>query len=177
MPQCGLNSRPGHRIFIAMEADMRDRILVLAAIAAIWVAGGPFAVPQARAGDEAGLSITLTVSGIVGMGGELDVALFNNAKFWLDESNVPVEQKRLKIKSGTMRVTFEGLAASNYAVVVYHDANGNKELDTGFMGSPEEGHAFSGEGEYGFGPPSFEESSFTLFGSSTAVNVRMTYPE
>lgn len=138
----------------------------------------PLALGNAPArAQEGALTLNLTIAGIIGMGGELDVALYNNKKFWLDESNAPVQRRRLQIKSGTMKVQFEGLPSSNYAVMVYHDANGNKEFDTSFMGASEEGYAFSGEGEYGFGPPSFEDSSFTLFGSSSAVTVRMTYPD
>ena len=50
----------------------------------------------------------------------------------------------------------------DYAIAIFHDANGNKNLDTNILGIPKEQIAFSKGKMKMFGPPKFEECVFTL---------------
>jgi outer membrane protein len=55
----------------------------------------------------------------------------------------------------------EEVPAGEYAVVVYHDENGNKRLDKNFIGIPRESLGFS-NGYRPKGPPMYERARFTL---------------
>jgi uncharacterized protein (DUF2141 family) len=58
-----------------------------------------------------------------------------------------------------------------HAVKLYHDANGNGELDRNMLGLPSEGYGFSNNGGR-YGSPAFEEASFTIDGD-TRISVRL----
>ncbi len=55
----------------------------------------------------------------------------------------------------------EGVPAGEYALVVYHDENGNKRLDKNFIGIPREPLGFS-NGYRPKGPPTYERARFKL---------------
>ena len=61
--------------------------------------------------------------------------------------------------AGSVEFIFTGLPAGSYAVAVYHDENGNEELDTNLLGIPREGFAFSGDARGFAGPPSFDDAA------------------
>lgn len=81
---------------------------------------------------------------------------------------------RVEAVAGTMTVTFTGLAAGDYAVRLFHDANANGEMETNAFGIPLEGYGFSNRARAGFGPPSFDEMKVTVAGDTTTTAV-MTY--
>ena len=64
-----------------------------------------------------------------------------------------------------------------YAVMIYHDENGNGKLDKGLLGMPVEGYAFSNNAKPRLGPPSFEKMRIDVAaGGRTRAAVRMRYP-
>lgn len=62
---------------------------------------------------------------------------------------------------GAEPASFEGLAAGSYAVMAFHDVNGNGELDVNFMGIPREPLGFS-SGYWGKGSPVFSEAAVAV---------------
>jgi len=54
------------------------------------------------------------------------------------------------------------LPFGEYAVKVYHDENGNNELDTRIFGIPIERYGFSNNARGTFGPPEYEDVLFKL---------------
>lgn len=81
---------------------------------------------------------------------------------------------RVEAVAGSTTVTFTGLAAGDYAVRLFHDANANGEMETNAFGIPLEGYGFSNGARAGFGPPSFEEMKVTVAGD-TATTAVLTY--
>ena len=72
-----------------------------------------------------------------------------------------------------VRITFDDLPPGRYAIKLYHDANGNGELDTNMMGLPIEAYGFSGESAH-VGPPPFDVAAFdVVVGENNAVTVRL----
>lgn len=67
-----------------------------------------------------------------------------------------------KVEQGTTRIVLSDLPDDIYAISIFHDKNGNKEMDTNFFGIPKEPLGFSIGKLKTFGPPSFEECSFDL---------------
>ena len=80
--------------------------------------------------------------------GNLRVAVMDERKTLIAKRDVPAAP-------GTVGIRFEGLAPGDYAVKVFHDEDGDGEMDKNFMGLPKEGFAFSNRAKVRFGPPSF----------------------
>ncbi len=106
-------------------------------------------------------TLTIKAEGIRSSDGYIGVAVYNTEATFLKDG---------KTFSGTFEPTKEGktiitiadLPEGTYAVSIFHDKNGNKELDTNFIGIPKEPVAFSMAKMKTFGPPSFKACSFRL---------------
>ena len=64
-----------------------------------------------------------------------------------------------KAAPGARRFVFAGLPAGRFAIAVFHDGNGNGELDTDILGIPKEGYGFSRNTKGSFGPPRFADAA------------------
>src|SRR3546814_5617415 len=72
-------------------------------------------------------------------------------------------------------LVFKDLPPGRYAVLAYHDENGNGELDRRFGMIPTEGYGLSNNPKV-MGPPSFEDSAFEVpAGEPTRVTLEMRY--
>jgi len=67
----------------------------------------------------------------------------------------------------------QALPPGNYAIAVFHDANGNHRLDTIF-GIPREGFGFSRNPPLAMRAPTFDETVLRIAGQST-VRIRLRY--
>ena len=88
------------------------------------------------------------------------VALLYNSADAFGDLREPLQMKRISAGE-TDPVRFGGLAAGTYAVMVFHDENGNGELDQNFMGIPREPLGFS-QRYWAKGPPQFSGAAFTV---------------
>jgi len=61
-----------------------------------------------------------------------------------------------------MIINIDNIPSGNYAFAIFHDENSNMELDLNVLSIPKEGFAFSNNAMGLFGPPSWEQSSFSL---------------
>ena len=77
---------------------------------------------------------------------------------------------RLPVASGQVTTAFEGLAAGEYAIKVFHDVNENERLDIGWRG-PEEPYGFSNDATGFMGPPDFDDAKFEFDGSRLAIEI------
>ena len=97
------------------------------------------------------------------------VALYNTAEAW--NGGPPVASTKDSVTGETVRVIFANLEAGDYAVMLFHDANSNGELDSNMLGIPSEGYGFSNNVGR-FGKPDFEEAMFTVTGE-TAIEINL----
>lgn len=61
----------------------------------------------------------------------------------------------------------------DYAIAVYHDKNGNKEFDKGFLGIPKEHFGMSQNPKFGLSSPKYEETVFTVPASGKKIRIIM----
>jgi uncharacterized protein (DUF2141 family) len=80
----------------------------------------------------------------------------------LNESQVPVEQRKGVIQDLKYIVKIVNLPPGKYAIRYFHDENINGNLDTNKMGIPTEGYGFSNNAYGLFGPKPFKEWLFDL---------------
>lgn len=73
--------------------------------------------------------------------------------------------------------TFENLPFNTYAVAVYHDSNGDEQLNRGAFGIPSEGYGFSNDAPANLGPASYGDAAFLLVGRTTIIQITMRYSQ
>jgi uncharacterized protein (DUF2141 family) len=85
-------------------------------------------------------------------------------------------QHSAAIERGAADFRFEGLAAGAYAVVVFHDENGNGAIDHGLLG-PSEPLGFSGGFVLGLlsGRPDFERLKFDFKPPAQELDIRLRW--
>lgn len=114
---------------------------------------------------------------IVGMrssDGKVHCTLFNSEAFPDDDSKA-VKDLVVPIKDQSAECDFEGLAPGEYAIVIFHDENGNGDFDKNFLGIPKEGYAFSNNVKPKISKPTFGQSKFDYKGGEQTVTIEMIY--
>ncbi len=66
-------------------------------------------------------------------------------------------------------------APGRYAVVMFHDANGDGDINLGPLG-PKEGFGFSNNVRPFLAPPPLSSALFTVSGPETRLTIRLRYP-
>ena len=105
-------------------------------------------------------SVTIQISGIKTIKGNILIGLFNKAKGY---PNIGNEYKGIKIKVNkkSLTYTFVDVPPGEYAIGVVHDANKNGTMDYSFIGWPQEWYAVSGKPHH-LGRPTFKKAKFKL---------------
>ena len=121
-----------------------------------------------------GKSLTVSVSGIRSDAGVVHVVVYNDAQSFSEVSIAGIVTFATEnVQSGALDVTFTGLSAGTYALMLHHDENQNDELDVS-RGLPLEGWSFSNNvGAEDM--PTFEEASFVIENNSVHQSVTMLY--
>lgn len=122
----------------------------LAAAMAAAVAAGP---------ELATLEVEIT--GFKHAEGELAIALFDTAEGYETQTDA-VHRAYLPIQNNESQWVLEALPAGEYALIAYHDENGNREIDLRIFGMPKEPVAVSNDARGRFGPPRFDAAKFDV---------------
>ena len=75
----------------------------------------------------------------------------------------------------TTRACFNLPEAGTYAVVIYHDADGDSDFDRSAIGRPTEGFGFSNNPAMKPRAPKWEEIRFTVPQTASVQQVRIRY--
>ncbi|MEY3410892.1 MAG: hypothetical protein RL593_468, partial [Pseudomonadota bacterium] len=75
--------------------------------------------------------------------------------------------------AGTVTVVFSGLDAGSYAVLTYHDEDGNNQMNKRFGMIPTEGYGLSNNPKV-MGPPAFKDSEFQI-NQDLEINIQFNY--
>jgi len=117
-----------------------------------------FALPALAAAAD----LEIALQGLITDKGEVGIALFSSADgFPMDNAKaaarvwVPAQRENLQYR-------FEGLAPGTYAVAVSQDLNGNRKLDTNWVGMPKEPWAVTNNVRPALRPPRFEEAKVSV---------------
>ena len=80
-----------------------------------------------------------------------------------------------EIKNGKASYTIKDILSGTHAITILHDENGNKKMDTNFLGIPKEGYVVSNNVRRSLiGPPKYEEAKFSHSGNSS-LKIKMAY--
>ena len=100
--------------------------------------------------------------------GEMHLAIYDDAEvFENDDGEKGGAAKGIiqgvieDVETGSVTYTFE-LPDGTYAIGIFVDKNYNNKMDRNLFGVPKEQFGFSNNAKGNFGPPSFEDASFTV---------------
>lgn len=105
--------------------------------------------------------LSVNVTGVKSSDGNINVAVYDTSEGFLKFDKVYTSNSATAEK-GITQLIIADLADGEYALAVFHDKNGNNELDTNFIGIPKEPIGFSKAKMKMFGPPCFEECAFQV---------------
>lgn len=114
--------------------------------------------------------LTVQVNDLKSAEGSVMIAVFNSAADFMKK---PVASMQSAASLAGSAAVIKDLPAGEYAVVVYHDANGNGKLDKNLMGIPTEDYGFSNNAAGKFGPPSFDAAKITLSATGSTAKISL----
>jgi len=103
--------------------------------------------------------LKIIITGFENNIGDCRFAIDNSEEVYEREDTVWIG-KILPIENNQVIVMIDSLKYGEYAIKVFHDENKNGELDTDFLGIPDEDYGFSNDASGWFGPPSWENAMF-----------------
>ncbi|MCK0132227.1 DUF2141 domain-containing protein [Flavobacteriaceae bacterium F08102] len=106
--------------------------------------------------------LTVNVPNVTSDKGKMVYALYTSENFLAE----PGMASTSEIKDGTSSTVFKDVIPGTYAVIVYHDVNGNGKLDMNEYGMPMEDYSLSNNPR-SMGPPQFQNAKFTVEKSMT----------
>jgi uncharacterized protein (DUF2141 family) len=120
-------------------------------------------------------TLTVTMTGFRNENGVAQVTLFNGSDGFPDKPDRALMHGSSPIVDAESQITFEQVPFGTYGVGVIHDENGNERMDTNFLGKPREGYGASNDARGRFGPPSFEDASFTVGEDTVSIAIAIAY--
>lgn len=103
--------------------------------------------------------LEIKIIGFENNNGDCWFAIDNSEEVYESEDTVWIG-KILTIENKEVVVILDSLSYGEYAVKVFHDENRNGELDTDFLGIPDEDYGYSNDASAWFGPPSWDKAKF-----------------
>ncbi|WP_038001625.1 DUF2141 domain-containing protein [Thauera linaloolentis] len=113
--------------------------------------------------------LDVTLAGIQHARGSIRVGLYADPKTFRKEAQA-FAVRQVAAEAGTVRVSFEALPPGRYAIMAYHDEDGNGELNRRFGMFPTEGYGLSNNPVVS-GPPAFDDSAFELAAGTAAREI------
>lgn len=108
-------------------------------------------------------TVRLEITGLKDASGDIYIAVYDSDDAWLGDETVMQQKVAIgeALDGELLRYELQ-LPAGEYAFSIFYDANNNGELDTNFIGIPNEPIAISNNARPRFGPPSYEDAVFKL---------------
>lgn len=105
--------------------------------------------------------ISVAIHNVPSSQGKISVAVYNTTEGFL-KFDKAFKSDSIAAQKGVTHIVIKDLPEGEYALAIFHDANGNDKLDTNWLGIPKEKVAFSNAKMRTFGPPAFKDCAFKL---------------
>jgi uncharacterized protein (DUF2141 family) len=127
-------------------------------------------IPATFAGDPGTGELTLIIDGFENSNGAARVALADSRENF--RWGTPFKGYIFPIVNHRVVETLV-LPCGEYAVKVFHDENGNGELDKRILGIPAEAYGFSNDARGSMGPPEYEKAAFQLDSAGKKLTIHV----
>jgi uncharacterized protein (DUF2141 family) len=128
--------------------------------------------PAPGATQQEAVRLEVRVEGFRSARGQVALALFDDPDEFAARAN-PVRRAYLTIAAAEAHWIVESVPPGEYALLAYHDENGNGELDFRPLGIPKEPIAVSNGAGRLLGPPRFESAKFAVGGDTTHLTLQL----
>lgn len=105
--------------------------------------------------------LTINVTNIETLKGEIKIGVFNSSKNFLEEGSA-IKNYTIEIDENSEKIVIKDLPKGDYAISLCHDENSDNECNLNFLGIPKEGYGFSNNFVPKFSAPKFNDCKFTL---------------
>ena len=112
-------------------------------------------------------TITATVVNVLSDEGKVGFALYNKETFM----KKPIQAKDARIVDGKSTVVFKNIPAGEYAIICYHDKNGNDRMDFEANGMPLESYGASNN-VMNFEPPRYDDAKFLVSDKKVSLEIK-----
>jgi uncharacterized protein (DUF2141 family) len=120
--------------------------------------------------------LTAQIPGVRSAKGALGCSLFSTGEGFPGKSPIVGGASLVPARQGQMACDFPGLPAGDYAIVIFHDENGNGSLDENVFGAPTEGYGASNNKLHAASAPTWEESKVHLTdGQQQELTINLRY--
>jgi len=120
--------------------------------------------------DDTSETTTITVNvPVKSSEGSVIFGLFTEQNFM---KSAPVQGLESEIVDGKATVTFENVTPGTYAITLFHDKNGNKQMDFEPNGMPIEMYGVSNN-VMSMGPPMWSDAKFEVNGEPLTLEIIM----
>lgn len=118
-----------------------------------------------------GAELTVDVTGIEDIDGNLHVAVYDSAAA-MKKIELAYQRTIKQINATDSKLTFHDIEPGEYAVMIYQDMDGNGQLNKNLIGIPKEPFGLSNNPRL-MGPPKFKKLSFLIGEENTAISIEM----
>jgi uncharacterized protein (DUF2141 family) len=120
--------------------------------------------------------VVVKVSGLRNTKGKVGIGLWNTKDGFPKDSTKALHAVMVDVDqtAATATKTFK-VPRGEYAVALYHDENGNGQLDVNFLGMPTEGIGSSNNVRNKFSAPTFDQCRFEARNPEKVVPVKLEY--
>ncbi|MEM6294913.1 MAG: DUF2141 domain-containing protein [Myxococcota bacterium] len=159
-------------LLFAVSASCESSASADQSMAAGAAAANLVAAPASSEDADDGHVVTAKIRGLRNADGGVMAFLHGSEDTFPKKFNQAAHRARKRqLSGGSTSLQFRGVQPGTYAVVVFHDENGNGKMDKNFVGFPKEGIGASNVKK---GRPSWSTAKFTV-GQDMSVTVSMQY--
>jgi uncharacterized protein (DUF2141 family) len=156
-----------------VSITLRRVCAMTAGLAALAGAGAACAQGDVCHGAPTANRLLIQIEGVKSSQGQIAVSIYDSKAGFLKREMVNTYDPA---KVGVTTVCVSLPHPGEYAVVAYHDANANRDLDQGLLGIPKEGYGFSNNVRPVLSAPSFAAAGFNAGPGDTNVAIQLHYP-
>ena len=117
-------------------------------------------------------TLTVTIENIDPKGGELRVALYDEA-LWPNDEAVPIFDSVVPAVAPQTVVTMSDVKPGIYGIKMFQDMNRNGKFDQNFIGLPLEHYGFSRDARPFLSEPGFDRTKFTVHDGDNAITIHL----
>ncbi|MCM1982009.1 DUF2141 domain-containing protein [Lyngbya confervoides] len=119
--------------------------------------------------------LTVQVQGLKASQGRMCYSLFSSSQGFPNHAESAIRATCLPVNTNNSAIAFGNLNPGTYAVAVFHDRNGDGQLNKNQFGIPTEGFGFSQNPVIVSGPPSFRDAAFLVAGPRNAIQIQLKH--